>query len=113
MPYRILCNDVQRAGAQLSPALASELYCFVPLHKIRYGISIGIDAKVPESKKEFEKFFLFISATRSLANNQLVKMELHQMHTIGLKLIFEFLSLQGFVKLVSEMLQAAEAQAIS
>ncbi len=75
--------------------------------------SIGIDAKVPESKKEFEKFFLFISATRSLANNQLVKMELHQMHTIGLKLIFEFLSLQGFVKLVSEMLQAAEAQAIS
>jgi hypothetical protein len=75
--------------------------------------AIGLDAKVPESKKEFEQFFLFISTTRSLANNQFVKMELHQMHTIGLKMIFEFLSLQGFVRLVSEMVQATEAQAIT
>jgi hypothetical protein len=34
MPYRILCNGVQREGAKLSPALASELSCYVPLHKI-------------------------------------------------------------------------------
>jgi hypothetical protein len=38
MPYRILCNGVQREGAKLNPALASELFCYVPLHKIRYGI---------------------------------------------------------------------------
>jgi ribonuclease HI len=38
MPYRILCNGVQREGAKLSPALASELFCYVPLHKIRYGV---------------------------------------------------------------------------
>ncbi len=72
---------------------------------------IGLDAKVPKSKKEFERLFLLISATRSVANNQLVKMELHQMHTIGLKMIFEFLSLQGFVRLVSEMVKVAEEQA--
>ncbi len=72
---------------------------------------IGLDAKVPKSKKEFERLFLLISATRSPANNQLVKVELHQMHTIGLKMIFEFLSLQGFVRLVSEMVKVAEEQA--
>ena len=38
MPYRILCNAVQREGAKLSPALAPEPFCYVPLHKIRYGI---------------------------------------------------------------------------
>jgi len=31
MPYRILCNGVQREGAKLSPALASELFCYVPI----------------------------------------------------------------------------------
>ncbi len=38
MPYRILCNDAQREGAKLSPELVSSLFCYVPLHKIRYGI---------------------------------------------------------------------------
>src|SRR6266446_1697268 len=38
MPYRIVCNGVQREGAKLSPDLASELFCYVPLHTIRYGI---------------------------------------------------------------------------
>src|SRR6266566_2136415 len=42
MPYRILCNGVQQEGAKLSPALASELFCYVPLHKIRYGVTIGM-----------------------------------------------------------------------
>jgi len=40
MPYRILCNGVQREGAKLSLSLASELFCYVPLHKIRYGVNI-------------------------------------------------------------------------
>ena len=38
MPRRILCNVVQREGAKLSPDLASELFCYVLLHKIWYGI---------------------------------------------------------------------------
>src|SRR6266699_3140296 len=38
MPYRILCNDVQREGAKSSPGLASELFCYMPLHNIWYGI---------------------------------------------------------------------------
>ncbi len=72
---------------------------------------IGLDAKVPKSEKEFQSFFLPISATRSLADNTVVKIELHQMHTIGLKLIYEFLSLHGFVRLVAEMVKSAEEQA--
>ncbi len=38
MPYRILCNDVQREGAKPRPDLASGLFCSVPLHKIWNGI---------------------------------------------------------------------------
>jgi hypothetical protein len=38
MPYRLLCNDVQREGVKASPDLASPLFQYVPLHKIRYGI---------------------------------------------------------------------------
>ena len=72
---------------------------------------IGLDAKVPKSEKEFQSFFLPISATRSLADNIIVKIELHQMHTIGLKMFYEFLSLQGFVRLVAEMVKSAEEQA--
>ena|SRR5947209_1363920 len=41
MPYRKLCNDVQREGAKLSPDVVSGLFCFVPLHKIRSGINLG------------------------------------------------------------------------
>jgi hypothetical protein len=34
----MLCNDVQREGAKLSPSLASWLFCYVTLHAIWYGI---------------------------------------------------------------------------
>jgi hypothetical protein len=39
-PYRILCNRVQREATKLTPILTSELVCYVPLHKTRYGIKI-------------------------------------------------------------------------
>jgi Putative DNA-binding domain len=42
MPYRMLCNDVQREGAKPSLDRASGLFCSVPLHNIRYGIHFGI-----------------------------------------------------------------------
>lgn len=38
MPYRKLCNDLQREGVKPSPDLAFGLFCCVPLHKIWYGI---------------------------------------------------------------------------
>ena len=38
MPYQMLCNDVQREGGEPSPDLASELFCYSPLHNIWYGI---------------------------------------------------------------------------
>src|SRR5260221_2808876 len=41
MPYRILCNGVQREGVKASPNLASGLFCYVPLHKIRHSISVA------------------------------------------------------------------------
>jgi hypothetical protein len=37
-PYRILCNDVKREGVKVSSDLASGFFCYIPLHKIRYGI---------------------------------------------------------------------------
>jgi hypothetical protein len=40
MPSRFLCNGVKREGVKASPDLASELFYYVPLHKIRYGIGI-------------------------------------------------------------------------
>ncbi len=38
-PSRMLCNGVQREGAKLRPDFASELFCYVPLHNIRDGVS--------------------------------------------------------------------------
>jgi predicted ATPase len=59
MPSRILCNGVQREGAKLSPALASELFCYVPLHKIRYGVQglplIGRDDDVQKILDELRQ----------------------------------------------------------
>src|SRR5712692_7392980 len=46
MPYRILCNGVKREGIKASPDLASGLFCYVPLHKIRYGIEIDRSIKL-------------------------------------------------------------------
>ncbi len=73
----LLCNDVQREGAKLSPDLASGLFCYVPLHKIWYGIeesrlrnnagrSWGLCSNVAEMAIEipiyvnFAKYLIFI-----------------------------------------------------
>jgi len=34
-----LCNDVRREGVEVRPTVASGLFCYVALHKIRYGVS--------------------------------------------------------------------------
>jgi hypothetical protein len=34
MPYRFLCNDVQREGVKARSGLASGPFCYVPLHNI-------------------------------------------------------------------------------
>src|SRR6266567_1969483 len=39
MPYRLLCNDVQREGTKPSRDLVSGLFCYVPLHNFWYGIN--------------------------------------------------------------------------
>src|SRR5216683_1191892 len=38
MPYRMLCTDVQREGAKLSPNLASGLFYYLLFHKVWYDI---------------------------------------------------------------------------
>jgi hypothetical protein len=45
MPYRLLCNDVQREVTKPSPDLPSGLFCYVPFHNIRYGISCSHEAQ--------------------------------------------------------------------
>lgn len=42
MPYRILCNDVQREGVKARPDLASGFFYYVLLHKIRYGTLFNV-----------------------------------------------------------------------
>jgi len=41
MLYRFLCNALQREGAKPNPDLAFGLFCYVPLHKIWYGIALA------------------------------------------------------------------------
>lgn len=38
MTYRLLCSDLHREGAKPSPDLTSELFCYLPLNYIWYGI---------------------------------------------------------------------------
>jgi len=38
--WGLLCNDVEREGAKPSPELVSELFCYMPLHNIEYGIRL-------------------------------------------------------------------------
>ena len=38
MPYRVLCNDMQREGVQPSPDLAFGLCCYVLFHNSWYGL---------------------------------------------------------------------------
>lgn len=71
---------------------------------------IGLSVKVPRSEEEFHKSFLPIFIVRKLGNHT-IKVELHQLHTVGLKMMHEFLSLQGFVGCVSEFVEGAEEQA--
>jgi len=40
-----LCNGVKREGVKANLDLAYGLFCYVPLHKIRYGIEISRDAR--------------------------------------------------------------------
>jgi hypothetical protein len=42
MPYRNLCNGVQREGAELSPTLTPELFCCV--HYTKFGMAQCIAA---------------------------------------------------------------------
>ena len=49
MPYRKLCNDVQREGAKPNPDLASELFCYK-------GITENIDTTTSGGKLIFHIF---------------------------------------------------------
>jgi hypothetical protein len=51
MPYRILCNGVNREGVKARLDLASGLFCYVPLHKIRYGIQESVIYLVEQSQQ--------------------------------------------------------------
>jgi len=41
IPYRFLCNRVQPEDVKARPDLAFRLFCYIPLHKIRYGIPLS------------------------------------------------------------------------
>jgi hypothetical protein len=76
MAYRILCNDVKREGVKVRSGLASWLFSYVPLHKIRYGISIlgKVDLKeVAEAKERLD------AAGKEISDDA-IEAEIHRMH---------------------------------
>jgi hypothetical protein len=58
MSYQMLCKDVQRERAKPSPDQAFGLFCYVPLHNIRYGISFYRPIRVPH------RDFIFVSRNK-------------------------------------------------
>jgi hypothetical protein len=45
MPYRLLCNDVQREGVKSSPGLNFGLFCYAPLHDTLFSRGFGLASK--------------------------------------------------------------------
>jgi hypothetical protein len=70
---------------------------------------VGFDARLPKDEEEFKRLFLPVSVEVKLANNKPARANLHNLHYFGLQIIYEFLSLEGFVQLVSRMAKAATA----
>ena len=73
---------------------------------------IGLEVKLPKDEEEFKRSFLSISAKTTLLDGSVVSLELHQIHTIALKMFHEFLSLSGFVNTISQMMKNTEEQAL-
>src|SRR5260221_3794669 len=65
----------------------------------------GLDARLPKDSDEFNRLFLPVSSKVSLPDNKQALVELRNLHFYGSKIAHEFLSLKGFVKLVSQMAQ--------
>ena len=63
----------------------------------------GLDANLPKDSDEFNRLFLRVSSKVNLPDNKQFLIELRNLHFYGLKIVHEFLSLKGFVKLVSHM----------
>src|SRR5713226_5676201 len=61
MPYRFLCNDIQREIVKPRLGLTSELFCYVPLHKIRYGIHEVEKGEIIRSNFYLKRTDAFIS----------------------------------------------------
>ncbi len=69
MLYRFLCNAMQREGAKPNPDLAFGLFCYVPLHKIWYGILR--EPKLITLEQAVPKFVVFSGFQGSLLDKNL------------------------------------------
>jgi len=68
----------------------------------------GLEVKLPKDEKDFGQFFLPMSAQRVLPDGRIIQIELHQMRDLALKMFYEFLSLPGFVRLMSKVVKNLE-----
>jgi hypothetical protein len=73
---------------------------------------IGLEVKLPKNDEEFKRSFLPISTKAVLPNGSIVAVELHQINSIVLKIAYDFLSLSGFVSMISQMMKNAEEQVL-
>lgn len=72
----------------------------------------GINARLPNDEKEFSQLFIPILQKVSLPDGNHVEIQLGS-GILGTRLAYEYLSLQGFVELVSEILHSTEHAVIS
>ena len=63
--------------------------------------SIGLDARLPKNKQEFDELFLPVSADIPLPDGTRSYAVFKGLQCYGAQMIHEFLSLRGFIKLVS------------
>jgi len=84
MPYRMLCNDAQREGVEPSPDLASELFCYSPLHNIWYGISAACPRYICaiRFKQPLWRFFPRQLSSYLLLTIETVKMFYYALHLL-------------------------------
>ena len=86
---------------------------FVNLGKVVEALrNSEINARLPHDKKEFSELFIPILQKISLPDGKHAEVQLGS-GILGARLAYEYLSLQGFVGLVSEILRSIERALIS
>jgi hypothetical protein len=80
---------------------------FVNLCKLAEAVEAqGFVTRMPKDKQEFRQILFSVSTQINLPNGYAAEIHLGSLYRFGARVVYEFLSLQGFVSLVSQMANA-------